>query len=102
MFMYNVYYYRQTAGPKNGLPAVGVQLTHLATRLQQAYQLTTLGKFQDAVEKFRNILLSVPLLVVDSKQDITEVSVFRRLYYDSIFGSRVVCFHSLWHCCILK
>ena len=100
--MYNAYYYRQTAGPKNGLPAVGVQLTHLATRLQQAYQLTTLGKFQDAVEKFRNILLSVPLLVVDSKQDITEVSVFHRLYYDFIFSSRVVCFHSLWHCCILK
>lgn len=65
---------RQTAGPKSGLPAIGVQLTHLATRLQQAYQLTTLGKFADAVEKFRYILLSVPLLVVDSKQDITEVS----------------------------
>ena len=96
--MYNVYYYRQTAGPKNGLPAVGVQLTHLATRLQQAYQLTTLGKFQDAVEKFRNILLSVPLLVVDSKQDITEVSVFHRRYYDFIFKFRLVFYSFLWPC----
>lgn len=66
---------RQNAGAKNSLPAIGVQLSHLASRLQQAYQLTTMGKFADAVEKFRAILLSVPLLVVESRQEITEVGV---------------------------
>ena len=68
--------YRQNAGAKNGLPSVGVQLSHLASRLQQAYQLTTMGKFADAVEKFRAILLTVPLLVVESRQDITEVCTY--------------------------
>ena len=67
---------RQNAGTKGGLPALSLRLNHLAGRLQQAYQLTTMGKFADAVEKFRIILLSVPLLVVDSKPEITEVSLY--------------------------
>ncbi len=55
-----------------GLPAVGIRLETLASRLQLCYQLTTGGKFGDALEKFRQLLLSVPLLVVDSKQEIGE------------------------------
>jgi len=43
--------------------------------LQDAYKLTTQGKFEDAILKFRDILLSVPLLVVDKKQEISEVSL---------------------------
>jgi coatomer subunit alpha len=64
---------RKEAGAKAGLPAVGLKLNDLVQRLQIAYQLTTQGKFQEAVEKFRVILLSVPLLVVDNKQEISEV-----------------------------
>lgn len=41
---------------------------------QNAYQSTTSGKFQDAVVKFRTILLNVTLLVVDNKSEISEVS----------------------------
>ena len=41
---------------------------------QESYKLTTQGKFDDAIVKFRDILLSVPLLVVDTKADINEVS----------------------------
>ena len=40
---------------------------------QTAYQLTTGGKFQEAAERFQDILLHVTLLVVDTKQDISEV-----------------------------
>ena len=58
---------------KNGVPAVGLKLNDLIQRLQLCYQLTTVGKFEEAVEKFRSILLSVPLLVVDNKQEIAEV-----------------------------
>lgn len=36
--------------------------------------MTTAGRFEEAVERFRSILLSVPLLVVDNKQEIAEVS----------------------------
>lgn len=39
---------------------------------QAAYQLTTGGKFQEAVQKLHAILLSITLLVVDSKQEISE------------------------------
>ena len=64
---------RKEAGAKSGLPAVGLKLGDLVQRLQGAYQLTTQGKFQEAIDKFRSILLSVPLLVVDNKQEIAEV-----------------------------
>ena len=67
--------HRQEAGTRGGKPAVGLKLATLVQNLQSAYQSTTSGKFQDAVVKFRNILLSVTLLVVDSKSEISEVSV---------------------------
>lgn len=70
---------RKEAGVKGGVPAVGLKLSELVQRLQLAYQLTTQGKFEDAVVKFRSILLSVPLLVVDNKQEISEVSSLRCL-----------------------
>uniref|UniRef100_A0A1I7WLZ7 COPI_C domain-containing protein n=1 Tax=Heterorhabditis bacteriophora TaxID=37862 RepID=A0A1I7WLZ7_HETBA len=57
---------------RNGLPAVGVRLFDLAGRLQQCYHLTTAGKFSDAIVKLRRILLSVPVLVVSSKQEVAE------------------------------
>ncbi len=53
---------------------MGLRLSDLISRLQQCYQLTTAGRFEEAVERFRGILLSVPLLVVDNKQEIAEVS----------------------------
>uniref|UniRef100_F6SRZ6 Coatomer subunit alpha n=1 Tax=Equus caballus TaxID=9796 RepID=F6SRZ6_HORSE len=64
------------AGLKNGVPAVGLKLNDLIQRLQLCYQLTTVGKFEEAVEKFRSILLSVPLLVVDNKQEIAEMAAY--------------------------
>jgi len=57
---------------------VGLRLSDLIARLQQCYQLTTSGRFEEAVERFRAILLSVPLLVVDNKQEIAEVSGRRK------------------------
>lgn len=55
---------------KSGLPAVGIKLKDLAERLQICYQLTTSGKFNDAIDKLRHLLLTVPLLVVNSKQEV--------------------------------
>lgn len=70
---FQTFFSRKDAGLKNGVPAVGLKLNDLIQRLQLCYQLTTVGKFEEAVEKFRSILLSVPLLVVDNKQEIAEV-----------------------------
>merc|ERR1712168_1701487 len=61
-----------TAGLRNGKPQTSLHLSDLVSSLQEAYKLITLGKFPDAIEKFRKILLSVPLLVVDTKQQIQE------------------------------
>eukprot|EP00095_Tigriopus_kingsejongensis_P002882 maker-scaffold52_size450388-snap-gene-3.20 protein:Tk02882 transcript:maker-scaffold52_size450388-snap-gene-3.20-mRNA-1 annotation:"coatomer subunit alpha isoform 11" len=74
------------AGPKNGLPAVGLKLNHLVQRLQTCYQLTTAGKFSDAITKFRNILLSIPLLVVETKQDEAEAVQLREICMNYLVG----------------
>ncbi len=73
-------------GPKSGLPAVGLKLNDLVQRLQSCYQLTTAGKFSDAIEKFRSILLSVPLLVVESKQDEAEAAQLKEICTNYLVG----------------
>lgn len=74
------------AGAKGGLPAVGTRLSHLVSRLQTAYKLTTAGKFQEAVERFRSILLSVLFMVVDSERDIDEVKELLKFCREYIVG----------------
>ncbi|XP_072049664.1 coatomer subunit alpha-like [Amphiura filiformis] len=74
------------AGARGGVPAVGLKLSHLVQRLQSAYQLTTQGKFADAAERFRTILLSVPLLVVDTKQEIAEAQQLIGICREYIVG----------------
>ncbi|MBV97347.1 Coatomer subunit alpha, partial [Eschrichtius robustus] len=74
------------AGLKNGVPAVGLKLNDLIQRLQLCYQLTTVGKFEEAVEKFRSILLSVPLLVVDNKQETAEAQQLITICREYIVG----------------
>uniref|UniRef100_A0A0M3ILK3 COPI_C domain-containing protein n=1 Tax=Ascaris lumbricoides TaxID=6252 RepID=A0A0M3ILK3_ASCLU len=70
-FAYPLRNWQESSG-KNGLPAVGLHLGDLANRLQTCYHLTTSGKFAEAIEKLRQLLLSVPLLIVDSKQEVAE------------------------------
>lgn len=45
-------------------------MADLAKKLQAAYQHTTAGKFTEAIDLLRGILLSVPLLVVASKNEV--------------------------------
>ena len=68
------------------MPAVGLKLQTLVQQLQAAYQMTTTGKFNDAIDKFRSILLSVPLLVVESKQEIAEVCVGGGMEFVCVWG----------------
>lgn len=77
------------ANVKNGLPAVGLRLTDLVQRLQVCYQLTTGGKFTEAVEKLQYILLSVPLLVVDTRQDIAEAQQLIQICREYILGLKM-------------
>lgn len=77
------------AASKTGLPAVGLHLTELVQRLQVCYQLTTNGKFAKAIEKLQSILLSVPLLVVDTKQDIAEAQQLIQICREYILGLKM-------------
>ena len=75
--------------PKSGLPAVGLHLTDLVQRLQVCYHLTTGGKFPEAIEKLQAILLSVPLLVVDTRQDIAEAQQLIQICREYILGLKM-------------
>jgi len=72
--------------PKHSLPAVGLKLNDLVSRLQTAYQLTTSGKFAEASENFRSILLNIPLLVVETKQEETEAQQLREICCSYLVG----------------
>jgi coatomer subunit alpha len=64
-------------------------LSFLATIIvifQVCYQMTTGGKFQEAVEKLRSLLLSIPLLVVDSRQEVAEAQQLLQICRDYILG----------------
>ncbi|XP_052228436.1 coatomer subunit alpha-like [Dreissena polymorpha] len=74
------------AGGRSGVPAVGLKLNNLVQQLQVAYNLTTAGKFAEAAEKFRTLLLSVPLLVVDTKQEISEAQQLVEICREYIVG----------------
>ncbi|XP_076303650.1 coatomer subunit alpha [Lasioglossum baleicum] len=77
------------ANLKSGLPAVGLHLTDLVQRLQVCYHLTTGGKFREAIDKFQAILLSVPLLVVDTRQDIAEAQQLIQICREYILGLKM-------------
>ncbi|XP_046405576.1 coatomer subunit alpha [Ischnura elegans] len=77
------------AGPKGGMPAIGLRLTDLVQRLQVCYQLTTSGIFHEAVEKLRSLLLSIPLLVVEHRQEITEAQQLLQICREYILGLKM-------------
>jgi coatomer subunit alpha len=93
------------SGPNSKAPAVGLKLADLVQRLQVGYsriflyckinqfnlfqgcyQFTTAGKFAEAVDKFRQILLSIPLLVVETRQEIAEVQQLLAICKEYILG----------------
>jgi coatomer protein complex subunit alpha (xenin) len=48
--------------------------------------LTTGGKFGEAIDKFRNLLLLISLLIVDTKQEISEAEQLLRICREYICG----------------
>lgn len=76
----------RTAQPKEQLPALGLKLSSLMDRLKEGSTLTTAAKFSEAMEKFRGILLAVPMLVVDTKQEITEAQNLLRVCKEYVVG----------------
>lgn len=86
----SVYPQRNWANLRNdfapGLPAVPVRLDTLLARLQTAYQLTTKAKFAEAVDRFREIMLLVPLLVVENSTEESEAKSLLLICREYIVG----------------
>ncbi|CAO1311217.1 unnamed protein product [Diamesa hyperborea] len=74
------------AGLKSGHPTVGFKLNDLVSMLQACYQMTTVGKFTEAIEKFQYIILNIPLLVVDSRQEIAEAQQLMTICKEYVVG----------------
>lgn len=53
---------------------------------QACYQLTTIGKFTEAVENFQQILMKIPLLAVDTRQEIAEAQQLLNICREYIVG----------------
>uniref|UniRef100_A0A0K8T5U4 Coatomer subunit alpha n=1 Tax=Lygus hesperus TaxID=30085 RepID=A0A0K8T5U4_LYGHE len=74
------------AGAKGGHPTIWIKLNDLVSKLQMCYQLTTSGKFPEAIDKFRNLLHSILFLVVDTKQQISEAQQLLQICREYIVG----------------
>ncbi|EDW31170.1 GL20730 [Drosophila persimilis] len=70
-------------------PAMGIKLNDLVSRLQAGYQMTTSGKFTEAIEKFHSILISIPLLVVETKLDTAEAQQLLKICSEYIVGLKM-------------
>ncbi|XP_047035926.1 coatomer subunit alpha isoform X4 [Helicoverpa zea] len=74
------------ASGKDLLPVVTTKLNDLVTQLQQCYQLTTAGKFTEAVERLQRIAMSVPLLQLDTKPELTEAQQLLNIAREYLLG----------------
>ncbi|XP_026754434.1 coatomer subunit alpha [Galleria mellonella] len=74
------------ASGKDLLPVLTIKLNDLVTQLQQCYQLTTAGKFTDAIERLQRIAQSVPLLHVDTKTELTEAQQLLNICKEYLLG----------------
>lgn len=74
---------------KKANPTIGMQLKELVQRLQLCYQLTTGGKFTEAVAKLQSILISIPLLIVESRQEIAEAQQLLNICREYIVGIKM-------------
>lgn len=79
----------QETNAKKANPTVSIKLNELVQRLQICYQLTTGGKFTEAIQKLQNILLSIPLLVVDNRQEIAEAQQLLSICREYVVGIKM-------------
>lgn len=86
LFIYSHRNARGLTAPSEALPSIPLRLEHLISRLQTAYQLTTKAKFAEAVERFRSIMLSVPLLVLDNNKEEAEAKDLITICKEYIIG----------------
>lgn len=77
------------ANVKKSNPTVYIKLNDMIQRLQTCYQLTTAGKFTEAIEKLQLILISIPLLVVENRQEIAEAQQLLSICREYVVGIKM-------------
>lgn len=74
---------------KSTSPLLTIRLTDLVQKLQHCYQLTTSGRFTEAIDRFQSLLLQLTLVVVDTKQEVLEAQQLLRICREYILGLRM-------------
>lgn len=74
---------------KKANPTIAIKLNDLVQRLQLCYQLTTGGKFSEAIQKLQSILLAIPLLVVENRQEIAEAQQLLSICREYVIGIKM-------------
>lgn len=77
------------ASGKDLLPVIAVKLNDLVTALQQCYQLTTAGKFTEAVDKLEKVAQSVPLLQAEGKAELAEAQQLLGICREYLLGLKM-------------
>uniref|UniRef100_A0A2M3YZ37 Coatomer subunit alpha n=1 Tax=Anopheles braziliensis TaxID=58242 RepID=A0A2M3YZ37_9DIPT len=72
--------------PKSCHPTLALKLINLVQNLQSCYQLTTIGKFGEAIEKLQYIILCIPLLSVDTRQELAEAQQLLTICREYVVG----------------
>lgn len=57
----------------SGQPMLCISMTNCKARLKKGYEFFQKGKFADCMKTFRAILQNIPLVVVDTRQEVAEV-----------------------------
>ncbi|KAM3959798.1 LOW QUALITY PROTEIN: coatomer subunit alpha [Aphomia sociella] len=78
--------HRNRTEARDLLPVLTIKLNDLVSQLQQCYQLTTAGKFTEAVERLQRIAQTVPLLHVDTKVELTEAQQLLNICKEYLLG----------------
>mmetsp|Transcript_3323 Transcript_3323/g.4566 ORF Transcript_3323/g.4566 Transcript_3323/m.4566 type:complete len:1271 (+) Transcript_3323:103-3915(+) len=77
-------------GPRGGLPQLAITLQSvIENKLKPAYKATTAGKFGEALQLFLATLHSIPLLVVDSKKEVSEAKEMLGICREYVTGLRM-------------
>jgi len=69
-------------------PYVMVTINQLGGMLKTAYRFTSEGKFQDAHDSFREILLHIPFLVLRDNKEESDIYALIKICYNYIFAMR--------------
>ena len=68
-----------------GRPYVPITMAQLTNDLKLGYKLTNAGKFQEALEKFRAILATIPFVILQQGED-QEIQFLIRVCFEYVMA----------------